>query len=880
MMRQRSLWCALVLAALVPLPVLAQETSDSARMRFERLRSDGNGIPALASTIDVSFERARLEDVVQQLLARLNVGLVYDRDLPGLDRLVSIRAQRILAAQALLRVLRDTPLELRVAPGGQAVLVRRSPDDQRGSISGLIRDESGEPLANVRVHVAGSRHGTSSDAEGRFVLRDVPSGMHELSALRLGFRPAQIIDVSVEPDEATELTISMIRAPMPLAAVVVTPGYFGVMEAPQLAAPASLTREEIETNPQLGEDIFRAVTRLPGVTSYDISAAFRVRGGANSELLVRLDGLDLLEPFHLKDFDAALSIIDVAAIGGIDLTTGGFGAQFGDRLTGVFDMRTMDVPGGRQKTALALTLTNLRAMSQGSFGGDDRGTWLFSARRGYIDYALKLSNANENISPRYYDLLGKVQYHLSDSHVISGHVLHAGDRTDFEDEEFDPTLRSSYGNSYAWLRWRMAPETGPSMETVLSVGRLSWKRAGDRVSFFDRLIDLEVDDVRDLDQYGARSDWSWQFARRAMVKWGLEARHASVAYDYFSWQRRLFVQADTLMARFDTTDTELAADGWTAGAYVAQRIQPWPAITAELGLRYDHHDHTGDRDLSPRFNVAYALGSLATVRGAWGIYRQAEGIHQISVQDGETEFVQAERAEQRVLGLELQLPRGITARVEGYQRRISSPRPRYENLGNPLTESFPEALGDRRRLAPERADAKGVELFFKQSGVTPIDWSASYALSSARDLIDGRWSPRSIDQRHTIYFDVAYRPSAKWRFSGGWQYHTGWPYTPFTFRHDTLSNGSIIVSREFGVRNSRLLAPYHRLDVRVTRDIATKRGRVSIFVDMFNVYNRRNVRAIDFLIGGFDPVQMRVETRTQEDELIPRLPSFGVIWEF
>jgi hypothetical protein len=868
----------LLIALLLATPLLAQQSGGSTE-RFVRLRSDGNGIAAFATMINVSLTRLRVEDALQRLLSQVGVGVVYDRDLPGLDQLVTLRAERMRAAEVLLRVLRDTPLELRVAAGGQAVLVRRSREDQRGSISGIIREQSGDPVSSVRVRITGTGLGTLSDADGRFMLRDVPSGLHELRALRIGFRSAQIIDVSVETDETVELEIALERAPTPLAAVVVTPGYFGVMETSQLAARASLTREEIETNPQLGEDIFRAVTRLPGVTSYDISAAFRVRGGANSELLVRMDGLDLLEPFHLKDFDAALSIIDVAAIGGIDLTTGGFGAQFGDRLTGVFDMRTIEAAGGRPKTALALTLTNLRAMSQGTFGGGDRGSWLFSARRGYIDYALKLSDAREDISPRYYDVLGKVEFRVSDAHVISGHVLHAGDRTRFKDEEFDPTLRSSYGNSYGWLNWKMSSGAGLDMRTVLSVGRLSWRRAGERTSFVDNFTDLIVRDVRKLDLFGGRSDWSWQFARKAMVKWGFEARHMSATYDYFSAHRRLFVVADTIAMRFDTTDTKLDPDGWATAAYVAQRVQPWSALTAELGVRYDRHEHTGDDDLSPRINIAYTVGSRATLRAAWGEYRQAQGIHQIQVQDGETGFHRAERAEQRVLGLDVLLPRGVMTRLEAYERRISSPRPRFENLGNPLTESFPEVLGDRRLLEPDRADAKGIELFVKQTGGSAIDWSASYALASARDHLDGRWSPKSIDQRHTFYLDAAYRPSPKWRFSVGWQYHTGWPYTPFTFRVDTLSNGSVAVDRVFGERNSARLAPYHRLDTRATRNFATKHGRISVFLDLFNVYNRRNVRAIDYFISILDNGR-RIDTRTQEDELIPRLPSFGVIWEF
>jgi hypothetical protein len=864
-----------LLLLLLPLSSMAQQADE----RFVRLRADGNGIAALQVMVPVSLENTRLEDAVQQLLGQARMGIAYDRDLPALDHPVTLKSPNIRLADALVRILRDTPLELRVSSSGQAVLVRRPARSASGGIAGVVRDEGGEALSSVRVQIAGSRSGALTDGDGTFSIRDVSIGVHELSVMRIGYRPVALIDVLVEAEETTRLEVTLERAATPLAAVVVTPGHFGIMEQ-QVASQASLTREEIETNPQLGEDLFRAVTRLPGVTSYDVSAAFRVRGGSNDELLVRLDGLELLEPFHIKDFDAALSIVDVAAIGGIDLSTGGFGAEYGDRQTGVFDMRTLEVPADDMKTALALTLTNVRVLSQGAFGGRDEGRWLFSVRRGYLDYALDLVNVTDAPSPTYYDVLGKVEYRIGSAHTVSAHLLHASDKLDFQDEPNDPDLISSYGSSYGWLSWRYQPRQKLRAQTVLSAGRLTWDRKGERISLFDDVHDLHVADERSLDFVGARQDWSWELSDWAMLKWGAEARRLTTSYDYFGWRRTFTVDADTVITHFDTTQVRTQPDGWVTGAYVAERLRPLASLTAELGLRYDQHDYTGDEELSPRVNLAYALGTLATLRVAWGRYRQAHGIHQLQVQDGDERFHPAESAEQRVVGVDVALPRGMVGRIEGYQRKIDRPRPRFVNLGNPLTESFPEMLDDRLLIAPDESETRGLELLIKQSGVSKVDWSASYALADARDRVNGTWVPRRVDQRHTVYLDLAYRPSSKWRLSAAWQYHTGWPYTPFTFLLDTLRDGRVAVTRVFGPLNSERLADYHRLDLRVTRHFTTRHGRLSVFVDVFNAYDRTNTHALDFFIFTTDAEGRQVSVGSQKDELLPRLPSFGVVWEF
>jgi len=85
----------------------------------------------------------------------------------------------------------------------------------------------------------------------------------------------------------------------------------------------ALSKEEIQTIPQFWEDVFRAVTRLPGITGNNYSSRFTIRGGEQEEVLVRLDGVELFEPFLLKDINgAALSIVDVNLIEGVDLLTG------------------------------------------------------------------------------------------------------------------------------------------------------------------------------------------------------------------------------------------------------------------------------------------------------------------------------------------------------------------------------------------------------------------------------------------------------------------------------------------------------------------------------------------------------------------------------
>jgi hypothetical protein len=327
---------------------------------------------------------------------------------------------------------------------------------------------------------------------------------------------------------AQDVELGLHTPPIPIQEVVVTPGHFGIAYESGSKAQA-LTREQIQTLPQLGEDLYRAINRLPGMASNEYSAKITVRGGDDQSVLVRLDGMELYEPYHLKDFDGALSIIDVASIGGVDVITGGFGAEFGNRLTGVFDMRSTSALSSRPGTSIGISLSNARFMSQGSFANDN-GLWLFSARRGYLDILLDLIGERARIDPTYYDLLGKLVYQLSPAHRVSVHGLRAGDHGFFEDDDGVGSITSSYGSSYGWVTWDFQISDGVRASTQASFGKLDWRR---NASEHGTGNDFDILESRDFSFYGVKQDWRFG-TDHVFIKWGGELRAGNAEYDYFN----------------------------------------------------------------------------------------------------------------------------------------------------------------------------------------------------------------------------------------------------------------------------------------------------------------------------------------------------------
>jgi hypothetical protein len=742
-------------------------------------------------------------------------------------------------------------------------------------VSGTVSDSVAEkPVARARVELLGTQYYAYVRPDGTFSMGNVPHGVYTLRVLRMGYEPLTIKSFRIPEDlHQGKLDLSMHRAMLALSEVVVTPGYFGLLKQ-SIATPQALSKEQLQTLPQIGEDIYRAVARLPGVSADDFSAKFNVRGGSGDELYVTLDGLELVEPFHLRDVGGAFSIIDIQSLGTASLTTGGFSAEYGDRLTGVFSMQTSDPQTDRVRTSLGLSVMNARLTSQGGFAGG-KGGWLVSMRPGYLDVALKLTSVRDSIRPRYYDIFAKAQYDFGAAGRVALHVLRASDAFRYLQKD-DPNIASDYTSDYAWLTWDDHFGSRLKEATVLSTGFLDWRRDGDASD--NGVPSAVITDHRTLDRVGLRQDWTFDLMPNAMLKWGFDAKREEASYDYFSALR------DTRSVGSPIVDTTaiVASPGTNRLAlYAAPRVRVLPSLTVEVGARLDYNSILDESKVNPRLNVSWEPREGTTVRGAWGHYSQSQQLFSLQVQDGVSEFARAEDAEQRILGVEQQMLLGVTARVEAYDRHTTHARPLYTNSSAELW-TFPEIMWDRFRVDRTESRDRGVEFQVGRSGSGPMDWSLGYALASSNDLVNGIWTPRALDQRHALHGDWSLKPASnKWRLSVGGVWHSGWPYTPTKLVLDTLVNTSgqfvLHADRSVGDLNSQRLPNYRRVDARFTRYFDTTRGRLSAFLEAYNLFGTKNVRG---LWKHIEANGRNVQVVTGEVDQWPRLPLVGLTWEF
>ncbi len=765
-----------------------------------------------------------------------------------------------------------------------------------GAIRGRVMDQATQKgLSGVNITIEGTHAGSMTNRDGVFVVSKLAAGTYALTFSLIGYAEVKLEGIEVSANDTTDISVvTLTEQAIPLKEVVVSAGSYSLLSVKP--SSQTLTNEDVK---MLGwaEDVTRALQRVPGVSGNDVVAKFYIRGGDVDEVLVLLDGMQIYKPFHQKDFGGGLfSTIDVESIEDVDFSTGGFTAEYGDRMSGVLNMKTKKPrPGQESQTSVGVSLISARAFTLRSFD-NDKGSWMVSARRGYLDVLNRLMGNEFKLKPTYYDVMAKVEYDLSKKHTLSGHVFLADDTYKLDEMELEPGITvpnidfsdTHYGSYYSWLSLTSAFTPSLYARSILYGGLIKQKRFWDN---FDNDPKAHfnsgmITDDRDHRLFGFKQDWSFDAADNVFIKFGYDVKRSKVDYTYSKdIQNELLAPNDSLANRTIQYASNPIVKGTQLGFYTSTRFRVLPPLTLEAGLRFDHNTFTHDRLWSPRVNALYALNRKTSLRAGWGYFYQMQEADEMRVQFEETSPFRAQRAEHYVLGVDHQFDNGLYFRTEGYIKKMTRLPATYVTLGADIDEFYPEARDDLVRLTIDDATATGIECYLKYAG-EKFSWWVSYVLSKATNDVtavdfDGKMinqlgrQPRPWDQRHTLNIDAYYRPNKSWQFNLGWQYRSGWSFTDFDIVRLQRPDGTPAYFHDYGVFNGSRYPSYQRLDARINKHFYSSKGKITLFLHVINVLNHTNVSGIDheFLADG-------VTTVRQTETWLGITPFVGVIWEF
>ena len=601
--------------------------------------------------------------------------------------------------------------------------------------------------------------------------------------------------------------------------------------------PFGVDSREAETFPLVDNDLMRAVHVFPGVQASDYSARFALRGGEMDEVTFRLDGMELVAPYHLPDFGGSISAVDLNVTDGAVLQAGGFSAEYGDGMSGVYLVSGREGAEDGLHGQAGLDIINTHLLMDGPVG---QGSWLASARRGYIDLLLDLMGAEVAFRPTFLDLYTKGVQRLGGRHSLWFHALYSRDTNEEARDTDEGDFESTYDSGVAWLTWEHPLGRGLGRLYLFGGGGVSVVEDGHLAR-----------DEREQAYAGVKEEVVYPLFTGNKLKAGGRLRWSWARYDYRSKDHM-----DLSSGESGPLDLEPSPEEIDATWYLQDEWKLMSSVHLNAGVRVLHQHH--GTFAGPRAALAWSPIRPASLRLAWGRYHQPVLPLSLPVEEGATRTVRPEEADHYVVGLDLKHD-PLELRIEAYQKY-------YRHLCGHMTDSGSK---ERAYTSPDSAEARGMDLLARLRLLDgKLSLLAGYALSRAEETSDGLTYPRSGDRRHAIIAGLTALLPLEIQLVLWWRYHSGTPYTPVTGEP-----GPDGFKRVYGEPNSHRLPSFHSLDLRLLREWSWTSWSLRAYLQVMNLYNRQNLEEIVYEEKGSGADAKLVE---DEQYLFPILPTIGL----
>ena len=296
---------------------------------------------------------------------------------------------------------------------------RGPPSGNTGVVLVIIRTQESK-LISVPVVISGSPGLRAVEDLGPGIrrIRQLPEGSYNLQISAAGYLTARR-SVHLSAGDTVSLTVKLEPALAELEALNVSTSRYVLFSNSQFF----VDQRAIQNLPGNGDYPLRSIHRLPGSAAGGWSAQTHFRGGEENEYAIFLNGLQLLDPFHVRDFHNIFSSIDSRTISGIEAYTGGFPVSYGDRMSGLLLLQSQKPEKPRQHE-LGISVFNTSLLTSG-YNSTGRVDWLLSARRSNLDLVL---DREEHGNPKYNDMFATLGFNQSPDTRFSFNFLRADDR--------------------------------------------------------------------------------------------------------------------------------------------------------------------------------------------------------------------------------------------------------------------------------------------------------------------------------------------------------------------------------------------------------------------------------------------------------------------
>lgn len=732
------------------------------------------------------------------------------------------------------------------------LLIQFSISAQNGILRGKVVDlSSNEAIPFASVNIQNTTTGAVTDFDGKYEIAGLKPGIYNVEASYVGYSKETFFEIEVTNNKPAIVNFQLETTTQSLDEVEVKASPFKRSEE----SPVSLRTigvEEIARYPGGNRDISRVIQSLPGVAS---TVAFRndiiIRGGSPAENVFYLDGIEIPTINHFSTQGATggpVGLLNVDFIREVDFYTGAFPANRGNTLSSVMELKLIEGREDRPGATFTIGASEVAAAFETPL--KDKGTFIFSARRSYLQLLFKALDLP--FLPTYNDFQFKTKLNLNEKNELTIIGLGALDKLilnlSANETEQQQYILGNLPENDQWnytigLRHRLFKEK--SVWTFVASRSMLGNRA---FKYIDN--DRSIDDNLILDFNSTEAENKLRVENSARIngwKYTFGGNYELARFTNNTFNRIFLPNEGELTLDFDSKllINKFGLFGQVSRSFFEGRLD------LSLGFRTDantFNSHMANplNQLSPRFSARFAVTQQININFNTGIYYQLPAYTLLGFRNNNNELVNDEMKyinnKQFVLGTEFNTSNNSKISVEGFLKL-------YDNYPFLLNDSisFANLGGDFGVIGSEAANSNssgrsyGAEFLFQQKLFKGWYGILSYTIFWSEFLDkNGNYVPTVWDNRHIISLTGGKKFKKNWDLGFRWGVFGGSPFTPFDLEASAdITNWQLrgMGIMDFNRLNTKRTPWAHQLDVRVDKKWFFDKWNLNLYLDIRNAYN-------------------------------------------
>lgn len=551
------------------------------------------------------------------------------------------------------------------------------------TVRGIVQDKASNapiPFANVVLLGTIPLLGSTTDAEGNFLITNVPVGRYDLQITCIGYEQAIVPELLVISAKQAIVNVSMKEAPQTLGEITITPQINKAQPLNSMATVSTrmLSVEEAKRYAGGFDDPARLASAFAGVAGNTDINGIIVRGNAPRYLQWKMEGVEIPNPNHFGDLKTlgggVFTGLSSQMLANSDFATGAFPAEYNNALSGVFDISMRKGNNMHHEHTFQIGLIGIDASSEGAFRRGGQSSYLFNYRNSTLALLAPLLPKDAG-SIRYQDLSFKLHFPTQKAGVFSvwGIGLRDGAkanvRTDSTKWEYKEDKQQNDITQYTGAtglnhKYFIGQNTFVSTTLATTISDSRWAAQA-------------LNPARVLQPYSKIAATNQNYILSAFVNSKMSVRHTNKTGILFTGMAyRLFLNksqaANTLPIEIVNTD------GFSSvmSAYSSSAVDFTPSLTMNAGINAQYFALNKHYTIEPRLGFRQKLNENQNVGVAYGLHSRLEKINYYfnnSLSTGEKSVnknVDFTKAHHFVLSYDYSISPLLHLRVEPYWQEL------------------------------------------------------------------------------------------------------------------------------------------------------------------------------------------------------------------